>query len=34
MLYKYFDQKSEGRDVNTKLTPLNRQLAEELHKPI
>ena len=34
MLYKYFDKKSEGRGVNTKLTPQNRQLAEELHKPI
>ena len=34
MLYKYFDKKSEGRDVNTKLTPQNWQLAEELHKPI
>ena len=44
MVYKFFDskvalldKKSEGSDskhVNTKLTPQNQQLAEELHKPI
>ena len=41
MVYKFFDskvalpdKKSEGSGVNTKLAPQNRQLAEELHKPI
>ena len=37
MLYKFFDKKSKGsgaKHVNTKLTPQNRQLAEELNKPI
>ena len=35
MVYNIFvKKKSEGSDVNTKLTPQNRQLAEELHKPI
>ena len=35
MVYKFFDKKSEGSGVvNTKLTPQNQQLAEELHKPI
>ena len=35
MVYKYFDKKSEGSGVvNTKLTPQNQQLAEELHKTI
>ena len=37
MVYKFFDKKSEGsgvKFVNTKLTPQNQQLAEELHKPI
>ena len=37
MVYKFFDKKSEGsgvKYVNTKLTPQNQQLAEELHKPI
>ena len=34
MVYNFFDKKSEGSGVNTKLTPQNRQLAEELHKPI
>ena len=38
MVYKFFDKKkSKGsgvRHVNTKLTPKNQQLAEELHKPI
>ena len=44
MVYKFFDskvaspdKKSEGsgsKHVNTKLTPQNQQLAEELHKPI
>ena len=37
MVYKFFDKKSKGRGVkhvNTKLTPQNQQLAEELHKSI
>ena len=34
MVYKFFDKKSEGSGVNTKLTPKKHQLAEELHKPI
>ena len=37
MVYKFFDKKSKGRGakhVNTKLTPQNQQLAEELHKPV
>ena len=37
MVYKFFDSKSEGsgaKHVNTKLIPQNKQLAEELHKPI
>ena len=35
MVYKFFDKKSKGSGVvNTKLTPQNQQLAEELHKPI
>ena len=36
-VYKYFDKKSVGsgaKHVNTKITPQNEQLAEELHKPI
>ena len=41
MIYRFFDKKSasltdkstEGSGVNTKLTPQNQQLAEELHKP-
>ena len=34
-VYNFFDKKSEGSAfVNTKLTPQNQQLAEELHKPI
>ena len=28
------DKSTEGSGVNTKLTPQNQQLAEELHKPI
>ena len=35
MVYKFFDKKSKGSGamhVNTKLTPQNEQLAEELHK--
>ena len=39
--YKYFDskvtlpdKKSAESAVNTKSTPQNQQLAEELHKPI
>ena len=34
MVYKFFDKKSEGSGVNTKLAPQNQQLAEGLHKPI
>ena len=37
MVYNIFDKKSKGsgvKHVNTKLTPQNQQLAEELHKPI
>ena len=35
MVYTFFDKKSKGSYVvNTKLTPQNQQLAEELHKPI
>ena len=34
MVYKFFDKKSEGNGVNTKLAPQNQQLAEELHKLI
>ena len=37
MAYKFFDKKSKGsgaKHVNTKLTPQNQQLAEELHKSI
>ena len=35
MVYKFFDKKSKGSGVvNTKLTPQNQQLGEELHKPI
>ena len=37
MVYKFFDKKSSGSGVthvNTKVTPQNQQLAEELHKPI
>ena len=37
MVYKFCDKKSKERGVkhvNTKLTPQNPQLAEELHKPI
>ena len=34
MVYKFFDKKSAGSGVNTKLAPQNQQLAEELHKPI
>ena len=37
MVYKFFDKKSVesgAKHVNTKLTPQNQQLAEELHKPI
>ena len=34
MVYKFFDKKSKGSRVNTKLAPQNQQLAEELHKPI
>ena len=39
MVYKFFDSKVEGSGAkhvnnNTKITPQNKQLAEELHKPI
>ena len=37
MVFKFFDKKSAGsgaKHVNTKITPQNQQLAEELHKPI
>ena len=34
MVYKFFDKKSEGSGVNTKLAPQNQLLAGELHKPI
>ena len=43
MVYKFFDSNfltdkntvgSGGKHVNTKITPQNEQLAEELHKPI
>ena len=35
VVYKFFDKKSRGSGVvNTKLTPQNQQLAEEIHKPI
>ena len=39
MAYKFFDSKVEGSGAkhvnnNTKITPQNKQLAEELHKPI
>ena len=37
MVYKFFNKKSVGsgaKHVNTKITPQNQQLAEELHKPI
>ena len=34
MVYKFFDKKSAGSGVNTKLARQNQRLAEELHKPI
>ena len=44
MVYKFFDSKvaspdkksvgSGAKRINTKITPQNEQLAEELHKPI
>ena len=37
MVYIFFDKKSAGSGaklINTKITPQNQQLAEELHKPI
>ena len=38
MVYRFFDSKVEGSGAknvnNTKLTPQNQQLAEELHNPI
>ena len=37
MVYKFLDKKSSGsgaKHVNTKITPPNQQLAEELHKRI
>ena len=30
----FFDKKSKGSGVNTKLAPQNQQLAQELNKPI
>ena len=33
MVYKFFDKKSAGRVVNI-LSEFNKQLVEELHKPI
>ena len=33
MFYKFFDKKSKGGGVNIPLE-FNKQLAEELHKPI
>ena len=33
MVYKFFDKKSKVSSVNTKVKN-NKQLAEELHKPI
>ena len=33
MVYKFFDKKSKGGSVNIPLE-FNKQLAEELHKPI
>ena len=33
MVYKFFDEKSEGSGVNIPLD-FNEQLAKELHKPI
>ena len=32
MVYKFFDRKTVGSGI--KSTPRNKQLAEELHKPI
>ena len=37
MVYKFFDKRSAGsraKQVNTKFTPQNQQLVEELHKSI
>ena len=37
MVYKFFDTKSIGsgaKQLNTKRTPQNQQLPEEIHKPI
>ena len=33
MVYKFFDKKSKGRNVNIKVKH-NEQSAKELHKPI
>ena len=33
MFYKFFDKKSKGNGVNVEMK-LNKQIAEELHKPI
>ena len=33
MIYKFFDKKSADSGIKNKITQ-NRQLAEELHKPI
>ena len=34
MVYKFFDKKSEGSGINTKLASQNKELAEELQKSI
>ena len=36
MVYKFFDKKTKGSGFSytNKSTPQNKQLAEELHKPI
>ena len=36
MVYKYFDKKSAGSDITmlTNKSAQNKQLAEELHKPV
>ena len=33
MVYTFFDKQSSGGDIKNKIIP-NRELAEELHKPI
>ena len=37
MVYNFFDKRSKesgAKHVNTKRTPQNQQLAEEIHQPI